>query len=223
VQDIPNKNSCQEYISKNILDSEQSVRYTEHAMESLITLSEYVRQVMSEKGLTHRQVVINSRGGLSPTYVNDIVQGKISSPTVYKLQLLAKGLGVVEEEIFRVARGMPMGPENEAYNDPEAQLLRMYRQMPDYSQSALLRILAGFDTAEAILLNKWEQLSLEQRLYLVDFMAFIIDRKESPEPVPDPYGDSRPTTQELREVDLLDEEDVEIETEDPLQIKGHTG
>jgi transcriptional regulator with XRE-family HTH domain len=49
-----------------------------------------------------------SGNAITEGYVRSITRGAASNPSVKKLQALAAGLGVEEEEIFRVARGLPV-------------------------------------------------------------------------------------------------------------------
>ena len=73
----------------------------------MMKLSDYIRSVMAEKSLSLSDVQKRSRGKISFGYVNDLVNEKSLNPTVAKLQALALGLGVSEETIFRIARGLP--------------------------------------------------------------------------------------------------------------------
>src|SRR5215470_10026303 len=71
-----------------------------------MTLSEYANQVMSEKGLKQADVVRNSEGLISDSYLQDILSGKTKRPSLETLKGLAKGLGVsYYDEILRVASG----------------------------------------------------------------------------------------------------------------------
>lgn len=77
------------------------------------SLADYVRRVMSEKGLTYREVQARSRNAITTGGVNDIVQGKTKNPGIHTLTALARGLGVPEEEVISVARGKdPEGDPN---------------------------------------------------------------------------------------------------------------
>lgn len=66
-------------------------------------LSRYVKQIMEEKHLTIRDVEIRSGGGIADAYVNNIINGKVKTPSAVKLAALAKGLGVSAFDVFRVA------------------------------------------------------------------------------------------------------------------------
>ena len=71
------------------------------------SLDQYVSRVLREKGLTFADVHRRAGGEISKGYVCDISNGATASLTVRKLQALARGLDVPEEEIFAVARGAP--------------------------------------------------------------------------------------------------------------------
>jgi transcriptional regulator with XRE-family HTH domain len=75
------------------------------------SLGQYVRRVLKEKGLTLTDVQRRAGGGISRGYICDISNGHITSLTLKKLQALARGLDVPEEELFSVARGAPPRPQ----------------------------------------------------------------------------------------------------------------
>jgi len=68
------------------------------------SLAEYVKRIMHEKRLSSYDVEARSLKSISQSTVNRIQTGHVLSPSPSKLQALAKGLGVVEEEIFAVVR-----------------------------------------------------------------------------------------------------------------------
>lgn len=74
------------------------------------TLAEFVKRVRLEKGLSLTDVQNQSGGRIANSYVSRIENGVADSDgvTPKKLQALAKGLGVSEDEIFAVARGRPL-------------------------------------------------------------------------------------------------------------------
>ena len=78
-------------------------------------LAEYVKRVRAEKGLSLTDVQKRSGNQIANSYVSRIENGIADSDgvTTKKLQALAKGLGISEDEIFAVARGKK--PEH----DPE--------------------------------------------------------------------------------------------------------
>ena len=73
----------------------------------LETLSEYVSRAMRQKGLSAREVERRSSGTITDAYVMQIVKGSTANLSIVKAQALAVGLGVDEEELFKVARGIP--------------------------------------------------------------------------------------------------------------------
>lgn len=69
-------------------------------------LAKYVASVLKQKRLSLRDVQVMSESRITDAYVGSILRGRASNPSVEKLQALARGLGVDEDEIFRVARGV---------------------------------------------------------------------------------------------------------------------
>jgi transcriptional regulator with XRE-family HTH domain len=76
--------------------------------ESVETLAEYVTRIMQEKKLRPKDVERRSSGEIDDAYVIKIMKGITTNPSISKTQALAKGLGVDEDELFRVARGLPL-------------------------------------------------------------------------------------------------------------------
>jgi len=70
-------------------------------------LRDYVRRIRLEKNLSTGDVQSRSLNTISDAYVSQIENGVARNPSPEKLIALAKGLGVNEDEIFRVARGRP--------------------------------------------------------------------------------------------------------------------
>ncbi len=82
-------------------------------MRSNETLAEYVRRVRIDKNLSSGDVSRQSLGAITDSYVNRIENALVKNVSPEKLQALAKGLGIIESEIFRVARGLSTAtPEN---------------------------------------------------------------------------------------------------------------
>ena len=71
------------------------------------TLGQYVARVMIEKRLKPEEVKKLSGGEITDGYIRIIVAERAKNPSVKKLQALARGLNVNEEQLFRVARGLP--------------------------------------------------------------------------------------------------------------------
>lgn len=72
-------------------------------------LGQYVKRVMEEKGLGLKDVQVMSGDMITDAYVSNIVNGDAFNPSVDKLKALAVGLGVDEDELFLVARGISPG------------------------------------------------------------------------------------------------------------------
>ncbi len=70
-------------------------------------LSEYVKRVLKQKRLSLRDVQRQSGGKITQGYVGAIVNGSCKNLSVEKLKALSAGLSVEEEELFRIARGVP--------------------------------------------------------------------------------------------------------------------
>lgn len=68
-------------------------------------LARYVARVLKEKRLSRRDVQVMSGNKITDAYVGSIINGRARNLSVEKLQALARGLGVNDDEIFRVARG----------------------------------------------------------------------------------------------------------------------
>jgi transcriptional regulator with XRE-family HTH domain len=84
------------------------------AKPNVETLSQYVARIIKEKGLKQDEVGKLSGGKITDGYVRSILTERATNPSIQKLQALARGLGVSEEEIFRVARGLSAAGESDA-------------------------------------------------------------------------------------------------------------
>jgi transcriptional regulator with XRE-family HTH domain len=72
---------------------------------------------MYEKDLHPKDVERRSSGKIDDAYVVKIMKG-ISIPSINKAQALAEGLGVDEDELFKVARGIPINESGSRSGDP---------------------------------------------------------------------------------------------------------
>ena len=105
-------------------------------------LKEYVKRILNQKKMTLRDVQERSGGDITQAYVGAIVRGRHSNPTIEKLKVLARGLGVDEEELFRVARGLP---------NPEPSYDRAYDSRQTFVFLELMqRILVNSDLMEIV-------------------------------------------------------------------------
>ncbi|MGE0101652.1 MAG: helix-turn-helix domain-containing protein [Blastocatellales bacterium] len=104
------------------------------------TLQEYVRRILASKGLTETGVSRNSGGRISRSSVSDIVTGKRICATLSKLQALARGLGVSEEEIIARARGVRSAVNSEISHGVFARLQTKYLELNNDDKSAILTL-----------------------------------------------------------------------------------
>lgn len=70
-----------------------------------MSLQDYLKQKMQEKGLTGKEIEKRSEGGITDSYISKILNGHTKKPSIPKLKALAKGLGVDEREVFAAAGG----------------------------------------------------------------------------------------------------------------------
>ena|SRR6185369_13493588 len=84
----------------------------------LETLSKYVARIMRENGLSARDVERRSGNGITDAYVTHVVKGTAANLSIVKAQALAVGLGVDEDELFSVARGVAMKRKAAMTNEP---------------------------------------------------------------------------------------------------------
>lgn len=69
-------------------------------------LRKFLRAWMKQNKLTAVAVEKISGGEITDGYVSKILSGRAKYPSVDKVQALAKGIGIDEEELFAVARGL---------------------------------------------------------------------------------------------------------------------
>ncbi|MFY9611199.1 MAG: helix-turn-helix transcriptional regulator [Blastocatellia bacterium] len=106
------------------------------------SLAEFVARVLKEKRLTLQDVQVMSGWTITSAYVGSIIRGIASNPSVEKLQALARGLGVDEDEIFRVARGLaPGGSLGHGTPDPEQPVVILRLMAQVMSQPDVIEIL----------------------------------------------------------------------------------
>lgn len=73
-----------------------------------IDLPTFIKQIMAAKGLSYRDIETRSEGTISYGYVNSLVHGIYKNPTVDKIKALARGLGVPEDTLTKVVKGIPL-------------------------------------------------------------------------------------------------------------------
>jgi transcriptional regulator with XRE-family HTH domain len=104
------------------------------------SLAEYVRRVRQERGWSLDEVERRSaRSGykIGRTHINRIELGESTNPSPKKLQALAVGLDVLEEELFARVRGVARSE----IDGLEEQLLMKFRLLPPNWQKDLIGIL----------------------------------------------------------------------------------
>jgi transcriptional regulator with XRE-family HTH domain len=102
-------------------------------------LADYVRRVRFEKGFSLLDVQRNSRNQIAGSYVSRIENGIADADgvTPKKLQALAVGLQVSEEEIFAVARGKSLAAP-EAFDSEIYVMFRGFDELSDEDKADLL-------------------------------------------------------------------------------------
>jgi len=104
------------------------------------TLRDYVCRVIEAKGLTETKISRDSGGKISRSSISDIVTGKRTCTTLSKLQALARGLGVSEDEIFSRARGVGADVSQERSLGVFARLHNKYLELNNDDKSAILTL-----------------------------------------------------------------------------------
>lgn len=108
-------------------------------------LSDYVRRVLREKGLTLLDVERRAGGDISDSYVAGITSGNVRNLTVEKLKALARGLGVPEDQLIAVASGIRPADEEEFRQSEFATLFAKYRYLPEHDKQELQVLLNVLD------------------------------------------------------------------------------
>lgn len=130
------------------------------------TLAQYVTRIVKEKDLTHQEVRRLARGKITDGYVRGIMTGKARNPSVDKLKALGLGLGVSEDEIFRVARGLSTETGSKA-QDQESR----YRAIVNLMQASLK------NSTIAELLLEASKLPIEKQEEALTMLRFVNNRK----------------------------------------------
>jgi hypothetical protein len=114
-------------------------------MDRILTLAEYLTKKLVENDTNPRRVAENSEGAISATTIYDLSNDRGGSPSVETLKGIVKGFRKpeIEEELFRVARGLPTDPENAPYNEPEYLLLMRFRSLNKKDKAEILELM-GF-------------------------------------------------------------------------------
>ncbi|MGH9840071.1 MAG: helix-turn-helix domain-containing protein [Blastocatellia bacterium] len=108
------------------------------------TLAQFVRRNLREKGLSYAGVQRRAGGAISKGYICDIGNGLEVSLTVKKLQALARGLDVPEDEIFTIARGAAFNQRN-LDTSRFALMYFRYHRLPEEDRQAVDLLLDAVD------------------------------------------------------------------------------
>jgi transcriptional regulator with XRE-family HTH domain len=99
-----------------------------------MSLQDYLKQKMREKGLTAKEIERRSNGGITDSYISKLLKGRTKDPSIPKLKALAKGLDADENELFAAAGGELI--EREAISAPT--LVFIMQKLVDNSDLATL-------------------------------------------------------------------------------------
>jgi transcriptional regulator with XRE-family HTH domain len=108
-------------------------------------LDQYVRRILKEKGLSLSEVERRSGGSISDSYVCGIINGNVGSLTIAKLKALALGLGVPEDEVFAVARGVSPKDNQEFQESTFALLYYKYKELSDEDKGEVIKFIEVLD------------------------------------------------------------------------------
>ncbi len=108
---------------------------------NVISLPEYVAKVIKEKDLTYQDIEDRSGGVIHKSWPGKLISNQVEYPKIDTLKALAQGLGVSEDTLFRVARGLPIAEPG--HTDDEQALLDLYRGLGD-ARKANLREYADY-------------------------------------------------------------------------------
>ncbi len=110
------------------------------------TLAEYVQRIMDERGLKPIDVEVRSNKQIADAYVVRIMKGQAKTPSAVKLQALAVGLGVDGDDLFRVARGVPIKGKSQAEPWPGPVLVKAMQRIvasPELTRAVQLLLKAS--------------------------------------------------------------------------------
>ncbi len=75
--------------------------------KSSLLLAEFLKSERKKRKLSAVDVERNSGGAISDSYISRIENGEVTNVSPEKLDALAKGLGIPEDDLYRAARGLP--------------------------------------------------------------------------------------------------------------------
>lgn len=104
------------------------------------TLDKYVARIMNDKNLSGYDIERRTRKRITQSYANRIKNGEVRNPSPEKLQVLAIGLDVPEQELFDVVLGVKITRNSQKETD----LLRYFRELPNNRQDDLVLMARTF-------------------------------------------------------------------------------
>lgn len=117
----------------NAVDIKSAIRFV---VQDLQGLAAYVRAKMETQALSHQDVAARAGGAISHTTVWNVANSAVKEVKQSTLSALARGLGVSEDEIFAVARGVRPTTPNTA--DQHAKfIVEEFSQLSDDAKAAL--------------------------------------------------------------------------------------
>ena len=137
------------------------------------TLAQFVRRNLREKGLSYAEAQRRAGGAISKGYICDICNGLEVSLTVRKLQALARGLDVSEDELFAIARGAAIS-QNDLDTSRFALMYFRYQRLPEEDRQAADLLLDAVDRE-----IEWRRKRAIERETLA---APIIEKRQPMEP-----------------------------------------
>jgi transcriptional regulator with XRE-family HTH domain len=126
------------------------------------TLSEFLKRVMKQKGLTLRDVEQNCCKKITNSYISRVINGKVQNLTLETIVALAEGFDVDPHEIFAAAYGKP--PQNLAI-DPLL-LIDMLQKLAGNPQ--LVKVV-----------REWTRLSGEEQTAMLQAVERINERESA--------------------------------------------
>lgn len=117
---------CKEIISNRVIENN---KFSVVDSQQPLTLATFVRQTREDKGYSLERVQQLSGNQINASYVSRIENGYVTeeSVTPKKLQALAKGLRVSEDELFAVARG-------KSPNEPDIEKEKVWQLYSELSE-----------------------------------------------------------------------------------------
>jgi transcriptional regulator with XRE-family HTH domain len=123
-------------------------------------LGEYVKRILEEKQLTMYDVEVRSERRIADAYVANVLNGVAKNLTVEKLKALAVGLGEPEDDVFKVARGLPLEGAEEQSGEPWSAggvIKALEKVMASPEMTKILRALMGMSLREVRAVLKYAE------------------------------------------------------------------